>query len=95
MLSVKPLSEDEIISLKSMNNCHPRRMSRVRAAAIILSNKGYSVSEIADINGVCRQSAAKWINLWENAGIAGLIQIGKPPPPAERHEKALPFRRAI
>jgi len=24
-----------------------------------------------------------------------IIKMGKPPPPAERHEKALPFRRAI
>ena len=72
MLFVKPLSEDEIISLKSMNGHHPHHMSGVRASSIILSNKGYSVNETADIHGVCRQSAANWINSRENAGIAGL-----------------------
>lgn len=73
MLFVKPLAEYEIITLKSMNNNHPRHMSRLRAAVILASNKGCPVQEIAYIHDVCRQSVAGWINLWENNGIASLF----------------------
>ncbi len=92
MLFVKPLSVDELISLESMLNNHPFRMNRLRAAVILASNKGYPVQEIAYMHNICRQSAAAWINLWENNGIASLFdrpRSGRPHKLPENIEEAV------
>ncbi len=92
MLFVNPLTVDEIISLESMHNNHPFRMSRLRAAVILASHKGYPVQEIAYINNVCRQSVSGWIHSWENSGIASLFdkpRSGRPHKLSENIEEAV------
>lgn len=92
MLFVKPLTADEVISLESMNNKHPSRMNRLRAAVILASGKAYPVQEIADIYSICRQSAAGWIHSWENNGIAGLFdkpRSGRPHKLSEKIEEEI------
>ena len=73
MFFVSPLSEIEIATLEAMRTYHPLPTARIRAHALILSNKGYKVQEIADIHDVCRQSVSRWIRNWESEGLSGLL----------------------
>ncbi len=73
MLFVGALSKIEITTLDEMRTHHPLPTARVRAHAIILSEKYYQVQEIADILDVCRQSASSWIRDWESDGLCGLF----------------------
>jgi transposase len=73
MLFASPLSSIEIATLEAMRTYHPLPTARVRAHALILSNKGYQVQEIADIHEVCRQSVSSWIRNWESEGLCGLV----------------------
>jgi len=56
-----------------MRTYHPLPTVRIRAHALILSDKGYKVQEIADIHDVCRQSVSSWIRNWESEGLSGLL----------------------
>jgi transposase len=73
MLFVNFLSRPEIVTLQVMHKFHPLTWSRMRAHAILLSDEGYSVQEIAQIYGVCRQTVSSWIKAWENKGLVGLM----------------------
>ena len=44
-----------------------------RAHGILLSSKGYSIDEIADILEVHRNSVSSWIQAWERAGVSELF----------------------
>ena len=81
MLFVKPLTEEEEMTLEAMRNNYPLSITRKRAHSILLSNKVYSISKITEIVGVCRQSVSQWIRMWDSVGIMGLI---------ERHRSARP-----
>ena len=68
-----PLSPEEIQTLEAMHKNHPCHPSRLRAHAVLLSHVGFKLSKIARIYGVCRQTAATWINAWEVGGICALL----------------------
>ncbi len=51
---------------------------RMRAHAILLSSKKYSIDAIADIYDVHRDTVSRWINNWEEKGIEGLEDRPKP-----------------
>ena len=73
MVYVDPLCEAEIVTLQSMHKHHPSPATRIRAQAIVLSNRGYSIQEIAEVNSVCRQTVSNWLSSWEQEGLVGLI----------------------
>lgn len=52
------------------NGCSAR--IRMRAHAILLSSRRYSIDEIADIFEVKRDTVSSWIDAWEKSGIEGL-----------------------
>ncbi|WP_263080894.1 helix-turn-helix domain-containing protein [Endozoicomonas sp. Mp262] len=55
---------------------------RERAHAILLSIRGYSMSEIAAIFEVRYQTVSDWIDAWDDYGLRGLYKKhegGKPP----------------
>lgn len=47
---------------------------RERAHAVLLSYRGYSLEQIADIFGVQYQTISSWIDQWEDYGILGLYK---------------------
>ncbi len=47
---------------------------RERAHAVLLSHRGYSLDQIADILGVQYQTVSNWIDQWEDYGITGLYK---------------------
>jgi transposase len=74
MLFVEELSQAEEVMLESMYNNHPLAMTRKRGHSILLSNKGYSIPQIAEITSVCRQSLSLWIKMWDEMGLLGLLE---------------------
>lgn len=82
MFFIKPLSTNEISSLEDMHKNHQNPAPRARAHAVLLNAAGCSISIIAAILMVCRQTVSTWLHSWENDGIRGLIDLprsGRPP----------------
>ena len=72
MKYVAPLSEPELSTLHEMAESHPSRRVRLRALALILSDRCYPIQEIAEIVGVGRQTVSSWLDHWEESGLRGL-----------------------
>ena len=82
MLTVNPLPFEEIKTLEEMHKNHPCHTSRTRAHAILLSDTGFKLKEIASIFNICRQTAATWLHAWRDGGICALFDMarrGRPP----------------
>lgn len=45
----------------------------MRAHAVLLSDTGFKLSEIAAIFNVCRQTASTWLHSWDEQGLCGLF----------------------
>ena len=73
MLFVSPLSTSEFTCLQETGRDHPLRWTRVRADAALLSDNKMPLQNIAEIYGVCRQTASAWLKNWEKSGIFGLV----------------------
>ena len=93
MRYVKALLSGQVEELEGVwraGRCHRERQ---RAHAVLLSAKGYSLDECADILGVDRDAVSRWLSRWEAQGVAGLSEgprPGRPPAlgPAEREALA-------
>ena len=72
MLRVNKLTEEEKVTLENMKKSHPGNLPRMRAHAILLSNTGFEVQELAEIFSTCRQTTATWLKSWNKEGMAGL-----------------------
>lgn len=69
---VKPLTEEQRTQLKEiMKSLSPQRR-RVRAHAVLLSSRRYSINQIADIYQVERDRVSAWIDWWNEYEFAGL-----------------------
>ncbi|MCL6272285.1 helix-turn-helix domain-containing protein [Sansalvadorimonas sp. 2012CJ34-2] len=79
---VTPITDSAIIdTLKYAMRNGPLPYVRERAHAVLLSSKGYSLAQIADIFGVQYQTISQWVDDWECLGIQGLYKDhggGKP-----------------
>ena len=73
MKRVVALSEFEIETLKEAVAHHPKHRSRTRAHALLLSNKKFSIKQIADIFEVCEVTVSNWITAWYEQGISSLF----------------------
>ncbi len=77
-----PISDSAIIdTLKCAMRNGPLPCVRERAHAVLLSSKGYSLAQIADVFDVQYQTISRWIDDWEFSGIQGLYKDhggGKP-----------------
>ena len=88
---VTPLTEEEKEKLKELMKNESSSRVRMRAHSILLSNREYSVDEIANIYEVDRDTASIWIREWEESGIEGLQDkpISGRPPILNEKEKEL------
>jgi transposase len=88
---VKPLTRVQCEQLQEiMKSAAPQR-TRMRAHAVLLSARGYSLDQIADIYQVDRDRVSQWVEWWEAEQVAGLDddpRSGRPPKltEAERHD---------
>lgn len=91
MKYVSPLTENQIRQLGSIIKNDSSFRARVRAHAVLLSNRGYKMNEIADIFQADRDTVSSWIDLWEQSGFGGLYdnpRSGRPPTLTEDEKKA-------
>jgi hypothetical protein len=58
MLTVNPLPFEEIKTLEEMHKNHPCHTSRTRAHAILLSDVGFKLKEIASVYNICDRTLA-------------------------------------
>ena len=73
MLTVNSLSPQEIQTLEEMHKNHACHAPRIRAHAILLSDIGFKLTELASIYNICRQTAATWLHAWKDGGICALF----------------------
>lgn len=69
---IRLLTAEERQALQKMHRVHENFRIRQRAQGILLSAKGYSLNEIADIVDVDRDTVSIWLSRFEKEGIAGL-----------------------
>lgn len=82
MVYVAPLTKSETDSLQEIIRKYLSACTRIRATAVLLSNKKMSLQSIASVSGVCRQTASIWLTNWKERGLEGLIdkpRSGRPP----------------
>ena len=87
------LKESEIITLEELHKNHPTSQVRRRAHMLLLSDQGQSISSIASIYGVRRNTVARCMDRWEKEGIVGLLNKPRPGRPRllspEEEERAV------
>lgn len=53
----------------------------MRAHAVLLSHRGFNLKKLSAFFNICRQTAATWLNSWEEEGVNGLLdapRCGRP-----------------
>lgn len=73
MRRIKPLLASELVTLQEAQKNSAKAHFRVRCSAIELSNRGKSVSYIADLLVTRTDTIYTWMNRWESIGIVGLM----------------------
>ncbi len=59
-------------TLEEARHFHLSGRVRQRAHAVLLSDKGYTLSQLSDIFDVNRATVSQWIDDWETDGLVGL-----------------------
>ncbi len=88
---VKPLTTAQREQLQAILKSSAPQRTRMRAHAVLLSARRYSLDQIADIYQVDRDRVSQWLEWWEAEQVAGLDddpRSGRPPKltEAERQE---------
>ena len=87
---VQPLTEAQREQLKDVMKSQSPQRTRMRAHAVLLSERRYSVDQIADIYQVDRDRVSEWLDWWEESQFAGLDddpRSGRPPKLTEKEQK--------
>ena len=73
MKFVSRLTAEVKLTLSEAQQHHPSSRTRHRAHAIQLSNKSYTLSQLADVFSVRCNTISQWIDDWELLGVVGLF----------------------
>ena len=79
---VKPLTTAQREQLQALMKSAAPQRTRMRAHAVLLSARRYSIDQIADIYQVDRDRVSQWLEWWEAEQLAGLDdepRSGRPP----------------
>src|SRR4029453_7318700 len=79
---VKPLTTAQREQLQALMKSAAPQRTRMRAHAVLLSARRYSIDQIADIYQVDRDRVSQWLEWWEAEQLAGLDDdpgSGRPP----------------
>ena len=74
MRKVEKLSEEEKAELEDIKKTYATYTERNRAAGILLSYRGYSPIEIADIFEVSRRMVYNWLDEFRDEGVKSVIR---------------------
>ena len=90
---VGPLTDVQRQRLKEIHKTDPNWRTRMRAQAILLSEKGLALNQLATIFEIDRDSVSQWLDWWAEWGLAGLAddpRSGRPPILADEPKKTKP-----
>lgn len=73
MKFVSRLTAEVKLTLSEAQQHHSSSRTRHRAHAIQLSNKSYTLSQLADVFSVHCNTISQWIDDWEIRGVVGLF----------------------
>ena len=79
---VEPLTEQELQRLKEIHKADPSWRTRMRAQAVLLSEKGFNLNQIAHIFEIDRDAVSQWLDWWAEHKFDGLgddPRSGRPP----------------
>jgi len=82
MRYISPLNEFEIGVLEEYKNNSSSRRERIRAEALLLSNKKYKIKEISEIVNHDRDTISSWFKKYEEHGLGSIsdaARSGRPP----------------
>lgn len=82
MKHVDALSDADRSALEQVHHSGQGHRQRQRAQAILLSARGYTLDQLAEVFQVHRDTASGWLDAWEQEGMAGLAdapKCGRPP----------------
>ncbi|MDX2039934.1 MAG: helix-turn-helix domain-containing protein [Acidobacteriota bacterium] len=79
---IKSLTEAQQQRLKEIQKSDPTHRIRMRAHAVLLSARGYSLDQIADIYQQDRDRVSLWLDWWEEYQYDGLADDPKSGRPA-------------
>jgi transposase len=72
MKQVKRLSKESIITLQALYKYGPSHRLRQRAHILLLSDKGFSITELSYVTDLDRDTISLTLNSWEEKGLGGL-----------------------
>jgi transposase len=72
------VSEEERITLGELFKNHWNARQRMRAHALLLSERRFKINDIANIYWVDRDTVSSWFDHWEQLGIVGLQDDPRP-----------------
>ena len=75
---VLPLSEEARRQLEGLHRTGRSHRVRQRAHAVLLSAKGYTLDQIADVLDVDRDAVSRTLDRWEGGGMAALEEGSRP-----------------
>ena len=78
MKSVNALSDADHTALEQVHREGPAHHQRQRAQAVLLSAKGYTLEQIADVLDAGRNTVSGWLDQWQAQGLDGLCDAPKP-----------------
>lgn len=83
MKHISGLSQEQrtkLLQVRKSSQCH---RERERAHAVLLSAKGYTLDQLADIFEADRDTISRWLDDWQARGLDGLPDAPKPGRPAK------------
>lgn len=86
--------EDEKTLQDLVKNSNVYR-TRIRAHAILLSAKNYSIDDLSVIFDVHRDTVSRWIDVWAEKGMKGLYDAPKPGRPRIHKKETEPKVRPV
>ena len=87
MRFVETLNDEEVLQLQSILHDSDSYRKRMRAHAILLSNKDYKIKQIADICEVDRDTVSSWFTGWEKEKLASLSDAPRSGRPSSLNEQ--------
>lgn len=77
MKFIDPLSDADRTALEQVHREGPAHRQRQRAQAVLLSSRGYTLEQLADLFQVRRDTVSGWLGAWQGRGLAGLQDAPK------------------
>ena len=75
MKTVTKIEDENILeTLKNASRFAPQPYVRERAHAVLLSNREFSITKIAEFFDIRYQTVSCWLHDWENEGLSGLYK---------------------